>query len=99
MACWAVQDFNMAHAAPLLERYRDTHLVFNDDIQGTATCAVGGVYGAMAVQGTLLSYTVATDNLSGPITGVKSAEKRTYLLANMVSPELKSRFGQVNASL
>ena len=45
------QDFNMAHAAPLLERYRDTHLVFNDDIQGTATCAVGGVYGAMAVQG------------------------------------------------
>ena len=41
----------MAHAAPLLERYRYTHLVFNDDIQGTATCAVGGVYGAMAVQG------------------------------------------------
>ena len=41
----------MAHAAPLLERYRNTHLVFNDDIQGTATCAVGGVYGAMAVQG------------------------------------------------
>ncbi|KAK9842247.1 hypothetical protein WJX81_002558 [Elliptochloris bilobata] len=45
------EDFNMAHAAPLLERYRYTHLVFNDDIQGTATCAVGGVYGAMAVQG------------------------------------------------
>jgi len=42
----------MAHAAPLLERYRNTHLVFNDDIQGTATCAVGGVYGAMAVLGT-----------------------------------------------
>ncbi len=41
----------MAHAAPLLERYRNTHLVFNDDIQGTATCAVGGVYGAMAVLG------------------------------------------------
>ena len=49
----------MAHAAPLLERYRDTHLVFNDDIQGTATCAVGGVYGAMAVRGTLSSHTVA----------------------------------------
>ena len=47
----------MAHAAPLLERYRYTHLVFNDDIQGTATCAVGGVYGAMAVQGALFSRT------------------------------------------
>ncbi len=53
----------MAHAAPLLERYRYTHLVFNDDIQGTATCAVGGVYGAMAVQGTLLSHTVANVRL------------------------------------
>lgn len=27
------EDFNMAHAAPLLERYRDHHLCFNDDIQ------------------------------------------------------------------
>ncbi len=27
------EDFNMAHAQPLLERYRDHHLVFNDDIQ------------------------------------------------------------------
>lgn len=53
----------MAHAAPLLERYRDTHLVFNDDIQGTATCAVGGVYGAMAVQGMLLMLPVANFRL------------------------------------
>ena len=49
----------MAHAAPLLERYRNTHLVFNDDIQGTATCAVGGVYGAMAVLGTPLCAPLA----------------------------------------
>ena len=27
------EDFNMEHAAPLLERYRDHHLCFNDDIQ------------------------------------------------------------------
>lgn len=27
------EDFNLGHAYPLLERYREHHLVFNDDIQ------------------------------------------------------------------
>ena len=27
------EDFNMAHAQPLLNRYRNYHCVFNDDIQ------------------------------------------------------------------
>lgn len=27
------EDFNLAHAQPLLERYRKHHLIFNDDIQ------------------------------------------------------------------
>lgn len=45
------EDFNIEHAAPLLERYRYSHCVFNDDVQGTAATAVGGLYGAMAVAG------------------------------------------------
>lgn len=35
------EDFQMAHALTLLQRYRDHHLVFNDDIQ------VGVVFGEM----------------------------------------------------
>ena len=27
------EDFNLANAHPLLQRYRNSHLVFNDDIQ------------------------------------------------------------------
>ncbi len=27
------EDFNLAHALPLLERYREHHLCFNDDVQ------------------------------------------------------------------
>lgn len=33
------EDFSMDHALPLLERYRNHHLVFNDDIQ-VGRCSV-----------------------------------------------------------
>lgn len=45
------EDFSLEHAYPLLERYRHHHLIFNDDIQGTAATACAGVYGALAVKG------------------------------------------------
>ena len=36
------EDFATPHALPILERYRDQLLTFNDDIQGTAAVVVGG---------------------------------------------------------
>ena len=30
------EDFNLKHAHPLLNRYRDYHTVFNDDIQASS---------------------------------------------------------------
>ncbi|QDZ23548.1 NAD-dependent malic oxidoreductase [Chloropicon primus] len=45
------EDFSTNHAQALLDRYREHHLVFNDDIQGTATTVLGGIYGALAVKG------------------------------------------------
>ena len=35
------EDFATPHARPILERYRDQLLTFNDDIQGTAAVALG----------------------------------------------------------
>ncbi|MCD2197786.1 NAD-dependent malic enzyme [Actinomycetospora endophytica] len=48
------EDFATPHAAPILERYRDRLLTFNDDIQGTAAVALGALQGAAAVAGTRL---------------------------------------------
>ena len=40
------EDFNLEHALPLLDRYRDHHLVFNDDVQVSIyTLAVGPLCG------------------------------------------------------
>jgi malate dehydrogenase (oxaloacetate-decarboxylating) len=49
------EDFATAHALPILARYRDTLLTFNDDIQGTAAVAVGALHGAAKVAGRPLS--------------------------------------------
>jgi malate dehydrogenase (oxaloacetate-decarboxylating) len=45
------EDFATAHAQPILERYRDQLLTFNDDIQGTAAVALGALHGASKVAG------------------------------------------------
>jgi malate dehydrogenase (oxaloacetate-decarboxylating) len=49
------EDFATAHALPILERYRDKLLTFNDDIQGTAAVALGALHGAAKVVGRPLS--------------------------------------------
>src|SRR6266566_8934497 len=45
------EDFATPHARPILERYRDQLLTFNDDIQSTAAVALGAILGAVKVAG------------------------------------------------
>jgi malate dehydrogenase (oxaloacetate-decarboxylating) len=49
--CLQWEDFATPHARPILERYRDALLTFNDDIQGTAAVALGAILGAVKVTG------------------------------------------------
>ncbi|OBG36732.1 NAD-dependent malic enzyme [Mycolicibacter heraklionensis] len=45
------EDIATTHALPLLMRYRDRLLTFNDDIQGTAAVALGALHGAVRAAG------------------------------------------------
>jgi malate dehydrogenase (oxaloacetate-decarboxylating) len=45
------EDFATAHALPILDRYRDQLLTFNDDIQGTAAVAVAALSAAAVASG------------------------------------------------
>jgi malate dehydrogenase (oxaloacetate-decarboxylating) len=47
--CLQWEDFATPHARPILQRYRDQLLTFNDDIQGTSAVALGAVLGAVNV--------------------------------------------------
>ncbi len=49
------EDFSQAHATPLLNRYRDELCCFNDDIQGTASVAVGTLLAACLAKGEKLA--------------------------------------------
>jgi malate dehydrogenase (oxaloacetate-decarboxylating) len=49
------EDFATAHARPILGRYQDRLLTFNDDIQGTAAVALGALSTATMVAGSRLT--------------------------------------------
>ncbi|GAU36298.1 hypothetical protein TSUD_353420 [Trifolium subterraneum] len=45
------EDFQSKWAFKLLQRYRTTYRMFNDDVQGTAGVAIAGLLGAVRAQG------------------------------------------------
>lgn len=49
------EDFTNDHAFPILEKYREDVLCFNDDIQGTGAVALSGLLGGMRMKKEKLS--------------------------------------------
>jgi malate dehydrogenase (oxaloacetate-decarboxylating) len=81
------EDFAFQHATPLLWRYRDRLCMFNDDVQGTASVALGTLFSAVAVAGSKLrDQTVAI--LGGGSAGCGIGEQ---IVAAMVEEGLSDR--------
>ena len=45
------EDFGRSNAAVILNKYKDTYTVFNDDIEGTGIISLAGILGALKISG------------------------------------------------
>ncbi|CAM6103216.1 unnamed protein product [Calypogeia fissa] len=78
------EDFANHNAFRLLLQYRGSHLVFNDDIQGTAAVALAGIIGALPLTGgTLADHTYLFNGAGEAGTGIAE------MLALQISKEAK----------
>lgn len=91
------EDFATAHALPILERYRDKLLTFNDDIQGTAAVALGALHGAANIAGRPLSQQQVVMLGAGSAgIGVLNMVKREMVAQGLSEQEAASRIWVVD---
>ena len=87
------EDFASSHARPILQRYRDQMLTFNDDIQSTASVALGAILGAVGVtkRGLKEQQVVMLGAGSAGI-GVADGLRAAMRLEGLSEQEARSRF-------
>jgi malate dehydrogenase (oxaloacetate-decarboxylating) len=95
--CLQWEDFATPHARPILERYRNEMLTFNDDIQGTAAVALGTVLGAVKVTGrSLKDQQIVMLGAGSAGIGVADGLRRAMTESGLSETEARRRFWVVD---
>jgi len=91
------EDFAKAHARPLLDRYRDQLVTFNDDIQGTAAVTAGAIFSAVRVSGRpLRDQQIVMLGAGSAGIGVADFLREAMVTDGLSQQEARSRFWLVN---
>jgi malate dehydrogenase (oxaloacetate-decarboxylating) len=96
--CLQWEDFANPHARPILDRYRDQLLTFNDDIQGTAAVALGAILSAIKVTGkSLKEQQIVMFGAGSAATGVADGLLEAMKQEGLGEQEARSRFWLLNS--
>jgi malate dehydrogenase (oxaloacetate-decarboxylating) len=96
--CLQWEDFANPHARPILERYGDQLLTFNDDIQGTAAVTLGAILGAIKVTGkSLKDQQIVMFGAGSAATGVADGLRAAMTEEGLTKEQACSRFWLVNS--
>jgi malate dehydrogenase (oxaloacetate-decarboxylating) len=91
--CLQWEDFATPHARPILQRYRNQLLTFNDDIQVTAAIVLGAVLGAVNVTGkSLKEQKIAMLGAGSTGVGVADGLRAAMISEGLTEEEARSRF-------
>jgi malate dehydrogenase (oxaloacetate-decarboxylating) len=91
------EDFSGAHARPILNRYRDQMLTFNDDIQGTAAVTLGAILSAVRVAGaSLRDQQIVFLGAGSASTGVADYLRAALITEGLSEEDARSRFWMVD---
>jgi malate dehydrogenase (oxaloacetate-decarboxylating) len=91
------EDFSGLHARPILNRYRDQMLTFNDDIQGTAAVALGAILSAVRVAGSSLrNQEIVFLGAGSASTGVADYLRAAMVTEGLSEDEARGRFWMVD---
>ncbi|EIW87295.1 hypothetical protein CONPUDRAFT_87139 [Coniophora puteana RWD-64-598 SS2] len=101
------EDFGVSNAQALLERYNDTHAVFNDDIQGTGAVTLAALMTAVGVtKSTLADQRIVVYGAGSAGLGITRQIRDAMVQADGLSVEeankrfyLLDRFGLIKSSL
>jgi malate dehydrogenase (oxaloacetate-decarboxylating) len=95
--CLQWEDFATPHARPILQRYRDQLLTFNDDIQVTAAVVLGAVLGAVKVTGkSLKEQQIVMLGAGSTGIGVADGLRAAMISEGLSEEEARSRFWLVD---
>jgi malate dehydrogenase (oxaloacetate-decarboxylating) len=93
------EDFATPHALPILERYRDQLLSFNDDIQGTAAVVLGALSaGAAATGSRLRAQTLVMLGAGSAGIGVCEQVVRSMVADGLSEPGARARIYVVDVN-
>ncbi len=91
--CLQWEDFATKHALPILQRYRDELLTFNDDIQGTAAVVLAALIAAVKLTGSnLRDQQIVILGAGSASIGVVDYIRREMMVEGLTDEEARQHF-------